>query len=215
MSAIKGAGAILNIASAVNGSAIAISAATAALPCVLTTAANTFTAGEIGVITGVVGMTQLNNRAYVMSPVGSTSATLKGEDATLYSAYVSGGTVQGYSMELIANITDVKGFQGQPAEIDITNLQSQAKEYVLGLQDFGTVDITAFLASGSTDAGQAMLRSIKQQQVAWPFSLQLADGTITAFMAFVKQFGFEGVKPEGAVGAPIVLRVTNKPAWFA
>jgi hypothetical protein len=138
---------------------------------------------------------------------------LKGVDSTLYGAYVSGGTVQGYTMELIANVNDVKGFDGQPSEIDITNLQSLAKEWLLGLQDFGTVTITCFLLN--SDAGQAQLRSIKQQQIAWPFSLQLADGTIAAFMAFVKQFGFEGVKPEGAVGGTITLRVTNAPAWFA
>jgi hypothetical protein len=123
--------------------------------------------------------------------------------------------VQGYTMEAVANVADIKGFQGQPSEIDVTNLQSVAKEWLLGLQDFGTVDITAWLMSGSTDPGQAMLRTIKSTQTAWPFSIQLSDGTVAAFMAFVKQFGFEGVKPEGAVGAPIVLRVTNKPAWFA
>lgn len=214
MSALKGAGAVLSVASAVNGSATNITAATNAKPCVLTTT-NTFTAGEIAVVTGVVGMTQLNNRAFVLNPVTGSSATLKGEDSTNYGTYVSGGTVQGYSMETIAQVSDIKGFQGQPSEIDTTNLQSLAKEFVLGLQDFGTVDVTLFLASGSSDAGQAMLRTLKQNQTLWPFSLQLSDGTVAAFTAYVKQFGFEGVKPEGAVSVPCVLRCSNAPSWFA
>lgn len=214
MSAIKGAGAILSVATATAGAATTITAATAANPVVLTDT-NTYSAGVVGVITGVVGMTQLNNRAFVGSPVTGTSITLKGVDGTLYSAYTSGGSFQSYTMAVVGNVADIKGYQGQPSEIDITNLASLAKEFVLGLQDFGTVDITCFLASAASDPGQVQLRVLKQTQTAYPFTLQLADGTITAFMAFVKQFGFEGVKPEGAVGSPIVLRVTNAPAWFA
>ena len=215
--AIKGAGAILNIASAVNGAATTITGITNASPGVVTTA-NSFTNGEIIVIAGVVGLTGVNNRAFVASAVSGSAFTMKGVDTTntsVYGTYTSGGTAQGYSMELIGQVMDIKGLQGQPSEIDITNLQSLAKEFVLGLQDFGTLDLQVLLASGSTDPGQAMLRTIKQNQTLWPFSLQLADGLVMAFQAYVKQFGIEGVKPEGAVTSPIVLRLSNAPAWFA
>lgn len=213
MTALKGQGAILAVGTATNGAAVNVTAATKASPCVLTTAANTFTAGEIGVVTGVLGMTQLNNRAFVMNPVTGTSATLKGEDSTNYTTYASGGSVQGYTMTQLASITDVKGFDGQASEIDVTNLASAAKEILLGLEDFGNVTVGCFLQNA--DAGQAYLRTAKSQQLIVPYSLTLSDGTIAAFMAAVRQFTFDGVKPDGAVSGVITLRVTNRPSWFA
>lgn len=215
MSAIKGAGAIINIGAATSGSAIAITAATKAAPPVLTTAANTFANGDIGVITGVVGMVQLNNRAFVMNPVTGTSATLPGVDASQanYGAYVSGGTIQKYTMEAIGNVTSIKGLDGQAKEIDVTNLGSGAEEIILGLQSFGTVTLDLLLTPA--DVGQIQLQAIKEQQVAWPFSIILSSGAECAFMAFVKQFGVDGIKPDGAITVPCILRVTNAATRFA
>lgn len=209
--AIKGQGAVLAVATAA-GANITITAISAANPPVVT-ATNTLAAGDIVIITGVVGMTQVNNRAFVVVSPSGSAFSLKGIDATGYTAYVSGGTANKQTMTALSQPTQLQGFDGQAGEIDTTHLQSLAKEYVLGLQDFGNVTLKVWLVN--TDTGQIKLRSLKESATVAAYSLTLSDGTVSAFMAFVKQFSFDGIQPDGAVGGNVTLRVTNAPAWFA
>lgn len=85
-----------NNGSPVLETAIAITAATKANPCVLSVA-NTFAVGDWVYVTGVVGMTQLNGNYYKISArTGGTItlADLNGVaiDSTGYGTYTSGGT---------------------------------------------------------------------------------------------------------------------------
>jgi len=212
MTAIKGSGASLAVATAAGTPTSAITAISLANPCVVT-AANALTNGQIVVLTGIVGTTQLNNRAFVVSAVSGSSFTLKGEDSTGYTAWVSGGIGTPQTMTTIANVTNFQGFDGQASEIDVTSLASPAKEFSLGLEDFGQSTFSVFATSG--DAGQAKLRAIKSSATLTAFSLTLSDGEVTAFMAFVKQYTLTDVKPDGAVGGNITLRHSNRPAWLA
>lgn len=66
-----------------------ITGATQANPAVLT-AVNSFIAGQLVTITGVVGMTQLNGNTYVISAATPTTITIV-VDSTGFGAYVSGG----------------------------------------------------------------------------------------------------------------------------
>jgi hypothetical protein len=213
MAAIKGQGGQLAVGSATSGSAVTVTAATAANPVVLT-ATNSYSNGDIIVATAFTsGPTNLNNRAFVASAVSGSAVTLKGEDGSTNTAYSSsGGSLQKWTMLNISQGTNIQGFDGQSSEIDTTNLQSQAKEFLLGLQDFGQVTLELFQSS---DSGQARLRAIKAAQSIVPFSLTLSDGSIAAFMAGVKQYSFNGVQPDGAVKNSVILRVTNAPAWFS
>ncbi len=68
-----------------------ITAATATNPVVIT-AANNFANLDYVYISGVVGMTQLNNRIFVISAVSGAGFTLTGIDGSGYSAYTSGGS---------------------------------------------------------------------------------------------------------------------------
>lgn len=73
--------------------------ATQANPCVITTtAAHGISAGDYIRISGVAGMTELNDLVFVATSVTSTTITLEGTDgtaidATGYTAYSSGGTI--------------------------------------------------------------------------------------------------------------------------
>lgn len=70
-----------------------ITGATKANPVQITTgAANTLQNGDIVRITGVVGMTQINNRRFKITVVDTTHFTLDDEDGTGYGTYTSGGT---------------------------------------------------------------------------------------------------------------------------
>jgi hypothetical protein len=207
-----GQNARLFVGSAVSGSAVAVSAATVADPVVLTTATNTFAAGDIGVVPDLsfVGPDGLNDRAFVLDPVTTTSATLKGEDGSINGAYVSGGSLQKWTMIEIGEVTKMSGFDGSAAKIDITTLRSKSKRYQVGLQDFGSLAIG--LLQTPPDAGQSRLWSAKAQQLRIPFSIQFVDGTVTAFLASVMLFSFDGVQPEGVVTNSVSLLIGNAPS---
>jgi hypothetical protein len=214
MTAIKGQGGQLAIGSAISGSAVVVTAATAANPVVLT-ATNTLSNGDIIVASAFTsGPTNLNNRAFVAAAVSGSSVTLKGEDGSLNAAYSSsGGSLQKWTMLNVSQGTNITGFDGQANDVDATHLQSQAEEVLQGIPRFGNVTMELLLAAG--DTGQARMRLCQRGQLLVPFSLTLSDGSVSAWMGFVKQFSFTGVNPDGVLKANATLRVTNFPAWFA
>lgn len=208
--AIKAANTLLQVSTATT-TAVTITAATLASPCVLT-AVNSLAAGAIIVITSIVGMTQLNGRAFVVASATGTTITLKGIDSTGYTAYVSGGSATPQTMTSVGAVKSVQGFNGQSSEINTSHLQSTAQEFILGLQDFGTVDLGLFLIS---DTGQTKLRALKALAAVGYFTITLSDGTVAAFAAFVKSFSLDSLTPDTAVAGAASLRVTGEPAWFA
>jgi hypothetical protein len=73
-----------------------ITGITATNPAVVTYAgSDTYANGDRVAITGVLGMTELNNREFTVANVnaGANTFELSGVDATLYTPYTSGGTV--------------------------------------------------------------------------------------------------------------------------
>ena len=216
----KGSNAKFSVASAA-GSPKTITAITQANPAIVTATAHGFSQGDVVVLDNIVGMTQLNGRAFTVdfTAVGASPITnkfaLKGVDTSgsNYSAYSSGGTATKQTMTQVAGILEVSGFDGSAAEIDVTQIDSTSKEYIIGLQDFGTATLRAFLAP--TDAGQTLLRGLRAQAALAAYSVLLASGQQATFMAYVRQFTFSGVKADGAVEGQLVLRITKEPAYFA
>lgn len=210
--ATKSQGLILRVSTA-SLTADNITGITAASPPVLTVTAHGIANGAIVAVAAVGGMTQLNNRAFVVANQATNTVELKGIDATGYTAYTSGGTLTEHTMTAVGEIRSVpEGFNGSAAEIDSTHLLSSAMEFEQGLQDFGTVTLELNLV---TDAGQARLRAVKEAQLKVPFSITLSDGRVTAFMAFVQTFSFSAAGPATMVNGSATLRVSNAPAWFA
>ena len=94
------------------------------------------------------------------------------------------GAVAGTADVLVGNLISYSGFDGESAEIDITNLSSTAKEVTAGLQDFGNF-------SGSwhhtyADAGQEKMRVLQASGATAAFLLTLKDGSTVDFDGVVK-----------------------------
>jgi hypothetical protein len=71
----------------------AITAISKASPCVLTAAQSTaFPLGGAVFLTGIGGMTQLNNNVYTNQVASTTTITLAGVNSTNYTTYTAGGT---------------------------------------------------------------------------------------------------------------------------
>lgn len=78
-----------------SGTSRNITAATKSNPAKITTStSHGYTTGQTVYISGVSGMTQLNNKSYVITVTSSTQFTLNGVSSTGYSTYWSGGTVR-------------------------------------------------------------------------------------------------------------------------
>jgi hypothetical protein len=83
----------------------------------------------------------------------------------------------------IGEITSFQGLDGQAAEIDVTHLKSTAKEFLMGLQDFGSFNIDVnYLPE---DPGQMRLRAVKATGDIENFRATLSDGTEFTFTGFV------------------------------
>jgi len=107
---------------------------------------------------------------------------------------------QGFKLEIGAGtspvfveVKEIKQFQGLDGEantIDITHLQSAAKEKLMGLQDWGSWNVdTNYLPD---DTGQIAARAAKASRLKQSFRATLSDGTIITFQGFVKNSPISG-----------------------
>ncbi len=72
-----------------------ITGVTAANPAVVTTSApHGYSAGDLVLIDGIVGMTELNARYFTVASPGASTFQLSGEDSSAYTAWSSGGTAK-------------------------------------------------------------------------------------------------------------------------
>lgn len=209
--AIKSQGTLLSVSTA-DGSSKTITAITAANPAVVTSTSHGLANGTIVYISGVVGMTEVNGRAFVVADTATNTFELAGVDSSGYTAYASGGAALPKTMTAVAEVVGFDGFDGTADSIDVTNLRSTAKEKLIGLQDFGQASFEVFLAN--TDTGQAKLRSLKAAGTAGTFTLTLTDSTVSAFMALVKSFPVQ-LQPNNAARGTIALEIASEPSWFA
>lgn len=102
---------------------------------------------------------------------------------------------QGFSLEIgdegdspaalteIKEITSFQLFDGQANEIDITHLQSTAKERMMGLQDFGSANFD--LNYVGDDPGQMEARAAKASRARKEFLITFSNGGTASFRGFV------------------------------
>lgn len=77
-----------------------ITAVTKAFPAVVTySGSDTYANGDTVFISGIVGMTELNNKNFTVQKVNTATNTLElaGVDSSAYAAYTSGGTIEEYT----------------------------------------------------------------------------------------------------------------------
>lgn len=91
--AVTGAKAITG-AAWTTGSSKSISGASRANPVVINSSGHGFSNGDVVWISGVSGMTQLNNRAFTVANKSSNSFQLQGVNGSSYNSYSYGGTIR-------------------------------------------------------------------------------------------------------------------------
>lgn len=111
-------------------------------------------------------------------------------------------TTPGTADEAVGKIKSFSGFDGEAAEIDKTHLGSTAKEFDIGLQDFGS--FTVNWQVDFADTGQDVIRAAASSAATKTFKLTLPDGTEADFSGVVKNAdkmdgGVDGIVEGGAV----------------
>ena len=85
-----------------------ITGASATNPVSITATAHGYSTGDVRYIRDVGGMTQLNNRFFVVTVTGTNTFTLDGVDGTAFSAYTSGGSSIGSTFYTLKTSVDYK-----------------------------------------------------------------------------------------------------------
>lgn len=90
----------------------------------------------------------------------------------------------------VSEVVSFSGLDGQASEIDVTHLQSTAKEFLMGLQDFGNFSLECnFLPD---DSGQDKMRAAQASAELQDFKATLSDATVITFQGFVLQSTIAG-----------------------
>lgn len=141
-------------------------------------------------------------------------AALVGAALTTSTAQLGNGTILKISVGsptsflVIGNAHDITFNNGTSAEVDVTNLTSTWKEFLLGLPDGGTV--TATIDTDLGDVGQAAAYAAKNARTACDLQIILPGGTTPTAQCrgFVKKFDFNtGV--DAPVRTSFEFRVTG------
>jgi hypothetical protein len=116
----------------------------------------------------------------------------------------------GTTAQTVGGIKSYSGFDGSAEEIDTTTLASTAKEYQVGLEDFG--NLTLEINVDHSDVGQEAMRAAKTAGATRECVLTLSDSTTATFNAFVVTFPQSGGTSE-VDSASVNLRITGAVTW--
>lgn len=110
----------------------------------------------------------------------------------------------------IPQVVNVSGPTASANEIDVTNLQSSAKEYVTGLVDYGQVTFDLVL-----DRNNAIHSGIKDDldaNTVRSYQIETPDGVVESFEARVQGLD-QNIQTDDAVRASVTLRLTGPTVW--
>jgi hypothetical protein len=110
----------------------------------------------------------------------------------------------------VRTINDLRS--GTAAEIDVSDLSSTAKEFVLGLADNGAMNLE--MLYDPADPGQVILESLRESsnsnqfRVTIPNPLSSPAVAVFAFVGFVQTFPFS-VGVDAAISGTCTVRITG------
>jgi hypothetical protein len=116
-------------------------------------------------------------------------------------------TTPGTPDTVIANMFSFSGLDGEASEIDVTNLNSTAKEFKLGLKDNGGFNIEYHV--DFDDAGQNDLRAAGVSGATKKFMLTLPNAKTLTFSGLVKNADSISGGVDATVNGGASIRITG------
>lgn len=165
-----------------------ITAITAASPPVVTSAAHGLANGDVVVLSGIVGMVQLNGLACRIANIATNTFELEGVVGTAFSTYVSGGVAnQVATWDTIGWAKDLNMAGGSPAELDTTGISDLQTQSVYGMSAAGSGSIDGF--DQIADVAMANLRGASNNSQTRAFRLTWSGGQKRIFNSNVSAGG--------------------------
>ena len=188
--AIPAQGSILQIATGV-GSAKTITDVSVGNPTILTATAHGLANGDVVTLAALTGLDAATLNGLTVSVRNITTNTFAVYvDTTGKTITAGSGTATPVSFTAVANIKDFSGFDGSASEIEVTNLDSVAKEFRLGLTDAGQFTIN--IDYDNSNAGHIALRARQVSGLLTNFKFTLPNSNAITFTGFVKKFSLAG-----------------------
>lgn len=188
---------------------IAITAITRANPAVVTAAGHGLVDGDVVKITGVLGMTEVNDDIYIVNQLTSSTFELIDTNSTAWGAYTSGGHSDKAQMSNWCELTGYNRQGGTKTENDASSLCSTAKEYELGLPDFGTTQLDFHFAPQTAIQLAMAELDLSGDKMAVAVRLPKNGGSRTQ-LGFVTQTS-ETASVNGLWTGTMTVRNTGKP----
>lgn len=209
--AINAQGALLSVDDGA-GSAIAITGITKATSAVVSSV-DAVAIGDVVRFGAVAGMPEIAGLAGVVTAVTPSTSFTVNIDSSNYETVGTTGDAELLNFVGGCEVKTFNGFDGQAAEVDITTLCSEAREFLQGLQDFGSFNFDLNLVPN--DPFQVECNEAKRLRQTRTFTLELPPGAdavqfVYVFDAFVRQFTISGGVDQAVAGS-VVLRVTGEP----
>ena len=120
---------------------LSITGISKANPAVVSVSNHGLDSGDVVYITGCAGMLEVNDEAYIVKYKTGGTFELVDTDSTGWGMWSSGGKMDQASFSNFCELTSYNRSGGSSPEIDADSLCSTAKEYEIGLPDFGTTQI--------------------------------------------------------------------------
>ena len=187
--AISAQGSVVAIGTG-SGAAKTISGISLGNPTIITATAHGFVNGDVVTLAGLTGADAATLNGQTVSVRNVTTNTFAVYIDTTGKTITAAGTATSVTFTNVANVRTFTGFDGAASEIDVTNLDSIAKEFRLGLVDPG--QFTFEIDYNSSNAGHVALRSKQVSGLLSNFKLTLPDSTVITFNAYVKKFSLGG-----------------------
>lgn len=111
----------------------------------------------------------------------------------------------------IANVKSFSGFDGEAGEIDVTNLSSTAKEFRIGLQDYGSFSMEWDV--DFEDAGQNAVRAAQASGAVKTFVLTFPDGSTATFQGLVKNATSLSGGVDQVITGSVSIKITGEPTF--
>jgi hypothetical protein len=184
MSGISAQGSTLHIATGTGGSKT-ITAISVGNPAIVTSTAHGLTNGSVVALAAIAGTmsTPLNSTSRVVSNVTANTFALLDADTTGLT-YTSGGTATPVTYTKINGVLSYSGMDGAASDIDTTDLDSTAMEYISGLVDEGKFSFEAKRLKA--DAGQMAMIAARTSGARTGLKLTLPDSAVATFNVLVK-----------------------------
>lgn len=210
--AISAQGSTLQIGTG-SGGAKTITGVAVGSPTILTSAAHGFTNGDVVVMSANfagANAASLNSKTYTVKSKTTNTFAVE-EDTTGLTITAGTATATPTALTTIGNVKSFSGFDGQASELDRTNFASTAKEFVLGLVDFGQFSFD--VDYDYTDAGQAAVLAAQASGLLKTFKLTLPDTHTATFSAYVKRLPTAGGVDQIVKRSGATLRISGSVTW--